>query len=1116
MAEYKRKIIGFLSSGSRLVALCESAGGSMLALAFILFSASIIFILNGLFPLETGARSILFIIWSALSIIAIARWIIIPWAFKPNLRTIAISLENAYPSLRSRLVSAFDFLSIDANKFGYSEAIVRAAVEDASDKIKDLRVKKIAPINRIRDRFAHLGGALILTIGLAAAFPATFYNGAYRTLTPFKNLPKPTYTTLIIEPGDTTITKYDDLKISISVIGRIPHEIFVFRSFDGGKERGFLALKNPKNERQWTFIFDDVKRDFTFRVEGGDFSSEKYFVKVIDRPRILTIALTLDYPDYTGIETQRIEENDGTVDVPYGTHVKFDARFSKKIGSGLLVFDDTSKIDMKIDGDKGTASFRAIRSGSYHIRLIDLENLDNNDPIEYPVRIRMDEFPSVEITRPGMDIDLTDDMLVDLSILAEDDYGFSRFNLAFFVEKNPSDTNRIKLPFEAFKKREVGLNYVWNLSRLNIFPEDVVLYWIEAFDNDALTGPKLAVSKTYSARFPSIDQIIKEVTGEREKQVRTVEEALAKERDLAKDMANISRELNRSKEISYEQREDLREALQKQQELIDQLQKTAEEYEKTTEKINEQQLAAVEIIQKMLEIQKILNEIATEEMLEAMRKLQEALNSMDPEQLRRAAEQFKMTQQELLERLDRTLALLKRIQIEQRVEDMKALANKLKEMQDQIKEGLQNGTMSKEDMERMQDRITEGSRLLEDGVKEIPEMMKEFPDMPSDKAQSISDGLQQNKPSEGSKQCKSSMQSGSNKQCMSKAGELSEQFDRTAQQLAQLQKDMQMMISAEVLATIRRAVFSLLDLSKRQEALMVLLQKDPRNTETARANATTGADLYSALIRITNEVYQASQKSMLIPPSVGALLGSSMSNLKRMLDELGQGRGYSAVSPGLDAMATMNLAAEKLLETMDEMSKQGSSSSGAQSFFQRMQGMCNSQCDINAQTVPIAQAQGQPGGLSPDQQAAAARLASEQEALKKSMDELAKEAGRRSDIAGRMDDIVSEMEKVAEDLRRKKADEKTLERQDRILSRMLDVQKSLHKQDYEEKRVSRTGEDIARKSPDRLPDDLGERRDVLQQQLLRALNQPYPKEYEGLIKAYFKSLREQKTETTTP
>ncbi len=1113
MSESGKKITDFIGRARRALMLITSVSGAMLTLAVILGLSFLLILLNGLFFLECGARSALFFIWLGISLGALFYWVLWPFINIPRERRVAIDLEREYPELDSRLVSAYDFLKIEPRSYGYSGDLIAASIVDAEKRTRGLKPERIAPFSMLRERSAYLVFAVLLIVGFLASSPSVFHTGIARGSNPFQYIMRPTLTTLKVEPGDAGVTKYKNLEITIAASGKLPEDVTILRAFDGGAERTFSANRNPENDREWSFLFEDVKRDFTYRVEGGDFISRPFKVAVVDRPRVVGLTLTFDYPDYTGLQTVRLEENEGTVDVPYGTYVTVEARFSKKIERSELNFSDSTQKAMQIDDRSATGSFRAIKPGSYRLLAVDNEGLANDDPIEYPIRVRSDEYPTVEITHPGVDIDLTEDMLIPLSVLGEDDYGFSGFQLAFTIEKSPEDTSRIKIPFDSYRRPQVSVEYYWDLGRLAIFPNDIVLYWVEALDNDRVTGPKKAVSRVYSARFPSIDEIIKDVISDREDQITDVEEISRQERDLQEELKELTREMKRASEITYEQREDLREALQTQRELAEQLEKTAEEYQQTTEKVTEQQLASSEIIQKMLEVQKLLQDVATEEMREAMQKLQEALDSMDPEELRRAAEEFQMTQEELLERLDRTLALLKRMQVEQRVEDMKALAEKLKEMENKVSEGLEDGSMSQKDAERMQDRITEGSELLEKGLEELAEMMSEFPDMPSEQAKALANEVNQNSPSKKSGQCSSLMKSGSMNKCAGKAEELSEQFEQIAQKLQQMQEQMQQQLSAETIAAIRRAVFGLLDLSARQENLLGTLAKDIRSRELARGLGKDGADISLALGRVTAEVVSIAQKNMMIPPNIGAILGSSLREMGAMLVELEQGRGYSASPRGYEAMAAMNVAAEKLLETMDMMSSQSSSScSGGQSFFQKMQGMCDKQGQINQSTIPIAQGQGSsgsmPGGLTPDQQAAASRLAGEQEAVRKSMEELAGEAAQRSDIAGRMDNIVEEMEEVIQDLRHRGADERTLNRQERIMNRMLDVQKSLHRQEYEERRKSRTGENIVRRSPDRLPEDLGERRDLLQQQLLRALNQPYPKEYEGLIKSYFQALRE--------
>ena len=135
-----------------------------------------------------------------------------------------------------------------------------------------------------------------------------------------------------------------------------------------------------------------------------------------------------------------------------------------------------------------------------------------------------------------------------------------------------------------------------------------------------------------------------------------------------------------------------------------------------------------------------------------------------------------------------------------------------------------------------------------------------------------------------------------------------------------------------------------------------------------------------------------------------------------------------------------------------------------------------------------------------------ARLAAEQEALRRGVEDLLKEFGNRSEILGRLDKMGEEMKKVVDDLDRGQVDHRTIDRQQRILSRLLDAQKSVQRRDYTRRRRSRPGQAVVRRSPAELADDLGQDREQLRQDLLRALDEEYPKAYQDLIRAYFQAL----------
>jgi len=206
-------------------------------------------------------------------------------------------------------------------------------------------------------------------------------------------------------------------------------------------------------------------------------------------------------------------------------------------------------------------------------------------------------------------------------------------------------------------------------------------------------------------------------------------------------------------------------------------------------------------------------------------------------------------------------------------------------------------------------------------------------------------------------------------------------------------------------------------------------------------------------------------------------------------------------------MASLNRAALQMHQALQAMMQNGSGGGmSMEDFMQQMQAMAGAQQGINQQTAGM----GTGGQMSLAQQAAMARLAVEQEAVRKSMEQLAAEAGQRSNVLGSMDKMVDDMKKVESDLHSQITRE-TIQRQQQILSRMLDAQKSMREREYSKKRKAETGKEYARISPKELPADLGERKEKWQQDVLRAKKEGYSRDYLDLIKQYFEALFERET-----
>jgi hypothetical protein len=178
--------------------------------------------------------------------------------------------------------------------------------------------------------------------------------------------------------------------------------------------------------------------------------------------------------------------------------------------------------------------------------------------------------------------------------------------------------------------------------------------------------------------------------------------------------------------------------------------------------------------------------------------------------------------------------------------------------------------------------------------------------------------------------------------------------------------------------------------------------------------------------------------------------------------------------------------------------------------MQRLLGLSGQQQALNQET----QQMGEQGMSSMQQRAAMARLAAQQLAVQKSLQQLMAETGQRPEILGRLDQVAKDMEEVVKNLQNRNVDRQTIERQQQILSRMLDAQRSMKERDFSKQRQAETGKTYRALSPGALPPELGDLPNRLQQDLLRALKENYARDYKELIQKYFDALSKQDRRAT--
>lgn len=201
-------------------------------------------------------------------------------------------------------------------------------------------------------------------------------------------------------------------------------------------------------------------------------------------------------------------------------------------------------------------------------------------------------------------------------------------------------------------------------------------------------------------------------------------------------------------------------------------------------------------------------------------------------------------------------------------------------------------------------------------------------------------------------------------------------------------------------------------------------------------------------------------------------------------------------------MQGLDQAVAGLRNAMQQMGGQQGMGMSMEQFMQRMLGLSGQQQGINQETQGL----GEQGMSQMQRQAAMARMAAQQAAVQKSLEQLMQEFGNKGEILGRLDQTAKDMEDVVKDLQQQRVDRQTLERQQQILSRMLDAQRSMRERDHSKERQAERSKTYRSLDPGALPGDLGERKTKIQEDLMNALREKYSRDYRELIQKYFEAL----------
>jgi hypothetical protein len=275
------------------------------------------------------------------------RFLLSPLIRRADDLSLALQIEDLYPSLGDSLASTVQFLEIpDESEQGGSPGLRRAAVRQTLKKVNDLNFNRVVDARGVRTA----GMSLVLcgsgAVALVLLNPVLAWTALERLVNPFGARDWPRQTQLELDgKARSRIARGDSFEIHGRVRGVIPEYATVaFEGISPPKQAYNLLRNADPNIAILAGRLDRVDRAFRFQVQANDAISDWYEVEVLPPPVLVPLdgrpspQVRLHYPAYTDLPDLDLPDGSGNIDAVAGTHVFFRAATDRRLANAWLEY----------------------------------------------------------------------------------------------------------------------------------------------------------------------------------------------------------------------------------------------------------------------------------------------------------------------------------------------------------------------------------------------------------------------------------------------------------------------------------------------------------------------------------------------------------------------------------------------------------------------------------------------------------------------------------------------------------------------------------------------------------------------------------------------------------
>ena len=591
---------------------------------------------------------------------------------------------------------------------------------------------------------------------------------------------------------------------------------------------------------------------------------------------------------------------------------------------------------------------------------------------------------------------------IDVVVRTQDDYGLSGAKLSVIDPDQSNDFQEIRL--EGIGPVEVNFRLI--PDQLSLGPGETASVLVKVWDN-SITGNISFCSPLYVV-FPTLTEIYQAADSASHHYQSSAINLQERGTELLDDLSRIQQQMKQSANLSSMDRQQLQQLLQQEQQMIENLSTASEDLQNILENLLNQSVEDSLLLAKSKEISELLEQIMDEETKQMLEQIMELARTADREEVLQALEQLKQNNQQLLERLDRTLEILKNLETARKLEELIKRSLELTSRINNLDSSQFQSPLAEDITSELDDILQELDQLMESSLNEQVNSELEQAQQSGMQAQSSLDQMQQS----------SSDQSSASQQAVQQMSEMTSHLENASSMFSQNQ-------NSALTSLISETKEDVLDLSELAEN--IYHQNSPMF-------------LSAAAFKATEQVITKLDSIAHMTMTMDVRMISMLRQANQLITQADHCSEYECIYKIYNDVYVQLSNLENLMQNQMPLNSQGAQ--------QSMSEMAGQQAQLNNQSM-----QTMLQGMSPSQMMS---MAFQQRALSERMSEIAQGFEGSAQMIDQMEQLVREMEMAARSLEQGDVSRNLIERQREILQKLLDLQTAMREQQSRPQRVAQT------------------------------------------------------------